>query len=702
MNAMKLLPVDSVMSRGDVLSWSPRSILHGNRISRTSVVLFKPSLNIRGGLTDIASDEEKEDSTDIADKTNEYLDDYVNRLIASVDVSSSTDSKDADTDTDTLIKESVDTNSAYHSYNQTVPFDAAVVEDVVSPTENGMENLNDDEEESNVTQHESDHEDAFNNTSSSSPTVSTASHHVSEMDHSTPLTHNTTIQNSSSSSSSSIKPRPLHPPRPPNLVYRLLLPAGLIGRVIVMLCIMIAEFLHRYIPELYFILEWICIQVGIYDPFAKPILYRPRAFYDSKQPITFGTAQVHTQYSAFISADGTSSTGGKKANSQQKKAADAVAMAKLSILGTTREAKYKHLSDAFMKQYNLGNYAQEQKVYEEWIVPTIMEEDNRQDPKNLESRTTPKEDNEDDEEEEDWVVKALSSEATPSSTLVYTEIKDIHETNAPHSSKLKKKKRRKKKGLPFQITNIEPTASIGTSGSTIGLSFNIGFHNPHEKKNKKSKMLEAAAASRTDRGTKKKVRTSPPKASDRDGGGGVLGRLRAVGANNALSSRLLGAYPGDAPSREEAANARGVIELAKKYGYGQWSDSSDSEEGSKDSIPSNTVRSPRTRRRSRTSQPWIENPPGHKEKVERQRIRTDEIQFRRQSQYPQKHRDNHRKDQAPFIPLSRIKEMDESKASSHLRRLSEIKMTSSSVRAPMKRTSQLLLGKEKQLKEEEL
>jgi hypothetical protein len=56
--------------------------------------------------------------------------------------------------------------------------------------------------------------------------------------------------------------------------------------------------------------------------------------------------------------------------------------------------------------------------------------------------------------------------------------------------------------------------------------------------------------------------------------------LRAVTASSGVSSRLLGAYPGDAVPITDAASRYGVIELAKRYGYGDWS--SDDEEESRD------------------------------------------------------------------------------------------------------------------------
>ncbi|GKY94562.1 hypothetical protein MPSEU_000421800 [Mayamaea pseudoterrestris] len=68
----------------------------------------------------------------------------------------------------------------------------------------------------------------------------------------------------------------------------------------------------------------------------------------------------------------------------------------------------------------------------------------------------------------------------------------------------------------------------------------------------------------------------PRVVSDRDAG--MLGRIRAGVGSNTMSRSLFGAYPGDAVPISEAASPNGVIELAKRYGYGDWSDSDDDDD----------------------------------------------------------------------------------------------------------------------------
>ncbi|GAX11431.1 hypothetical protein FisN_22Lh116 [Fistulifera solaris] len=69
---------------------------------------------------------------------------------------------------------------------------------------------------------------------------------------------------------------------------------------------------------------------------------------------------------------------------------------------------------------------------------------------------------------------------------------------------------------------------------------------------------------------KNKKKSASPKVSDRDG---FLGRIRAAAGANSKS--LLGAYPGDAVSLGEAADPRGVYDLARRYGWGEWEDEED-------------------------------------------------------------------------------------------------------------------------------
>ncbi len=237
------------------------------------------------------------------------------------------------------------------------------------------------------------------------------------------------------------------------------------------------------------------------------------------------------------------SVGAIKRSKEQKKEMDRVAMQKLQKV---RNGKYAYLSTAFMKKYNLGKYAAEAKMFEKIIAPlegssSLVAEEEGDG--NMDKLVEDAE----SEEEEDWVVQALSGKGDGDDDI--DEGEDYFDT----------------------------------------------------KKISRS-VIDAARQSKIITPTRKDTRVQ---GSDRDGGGGVMGRLRSVGANSGVSSRILGAYPGDAAPIEKAANKFGVIDLAAKYGYGEWSESEEDE-----NFRETRGQRKRKRKRKRTSeQSYQRSPP---------------------------------------------------------------------------------------------
>lgn len=133
--------------------------------------------------------------------------------------------------------------------------------------------------------------------------------------------------------------------KPPPAFFRFLLMRGRVGHVILMTCVMVGEFLELYIPELYSLLLWL---------FTKIRLYNPNEFDAKRYPQDERSDElipgVNEQYAAFVDTT-TGTAGGNKATKKQRQAAAKVATQKLKSLGETKLAKYKHLSDAFMKRY---------------------------------------------------------------------------------------------------------------------------------------------------------------------------------------------------------------------------------------------------------------------------------------------------------------------------------------------------------------
>ena len=265
---------------------------------------------------------------------------------------------------------------------------------------------------------------------------------------------------------------------------------------------------------------------------------------------------VHLEYAAVATAG--QSVGGKKVSKEQKKEMDRVAMDKLKhVKGGVKSGKYAHLSTAFMTKYNLGKYAAEAKIFEDIISP--LEDDEKIVDEEATTETELMDEDDETEEEEDWVVQALGGDKWKADQ---EDDDDYFDSDTSNTS----------------------------------------------KKKRTESMLEAARQSKSSASMRKDVRV---KGSDKDGGGGVLGRLRAAGANSGVSTRILGAYPNDAAPIEQAASTIGVSELAEKYGYGEWSDTDEELDENEDwddpfQKPTSSSRKRKRGKRKKHSDPFDE------------------------------------------------------------------------------------------------
>lgn len=132
-------------------------------------------------------------------------------------------------------------------------------------------------------------------------------------------------------------------PARPNALYRFLLNQGRVGHFVVMICVLIVEFITTYIPPLAHLLAFLFSFVSSSSDKAQGGgSYRRGA---PRGPVE----KVNAQYAAFVSSDGTSVRG-----KQRKKAArkvDEQAAEKLRRVGSVQEAKFRHVSNDFMKRY---------------------------------------------------------------------------------------------------------------------------------------------------------------------------------------------------------------------------------------------------------------------------------------------------------------------------------------------------------------
>ena len=309
-------------------------------------------------------------------------------------------------------------------------------------------------------------------------------------------------------------------PSRPNALYRFLLNQGRIGHIFVLICVLITELITTYIPPLARLLAFIFSFILPSDRVEGGSASFGRGPRDPLQ-------KVNEQYAAFVTSDGSSVRGIQRKKHARK--ADEQAAEKLRRVGSIQDAKFRHVSVDFMHRHGIGSYRDSEKS--EDIV--VYQE---------RGAMTKSAGGDEEESDVDWVVEALSTE------------QEKEEATRPIETS-------------FGV-------GLGSDGATISVGVQFGASNKSRKKKRQSTLAEAAF----ERTPLPKRKPAGPRTSDRDGGGGVIGRIRAAGANSLMSRSLLGAYPGDAVPPSEAGSANGVTALAEKYGYGDWSDDEESDD----------------------------------------------------------------------------------------------------------------------------
>jgi hypothetical protein len=268
--------------------------------------------------------------------------------------------------------------------------------------------------------------------------------------------------------------------------------------------ILTVEWTRAYFPLLF----------GVFHYLSGRIFPKNRSWEDEEDH------NVASQTTGFVTTDGSTVRGGRKRKAQTRKA-DEKALHQLKRIGDVNQAKYRFLSEEFMKRHKLGWYAKESS--ETGLTAQLMSE--------------PISELQEEESDTEWVLHALTGDDVPASRT------------------------------PSVDTAVG--LSVGTSGPAVSVGVEFGFGTKRKKKRRTS-VSEAVK-----KVAPRKRKSSGPRTSDRDSG--VMGRLRAVGANSIVGRSLMGAYPGDAPPPNEAACASGLIDLARKYGYGDWSQNEEEE-----------------------------------------------------------------------------------------------------------------------------
>ena len=258
------------------------------------------------------------------------------------------------------------------------------------------------------------------------------------------------------------------------------------------------------------------------------LLWTAQQIFPSMLGLSDTSDEPLSQTTGFVGADGSAVRGAKKKKSQTRKE-DEKALTHLKRVGDVTRAKYRFLSNDFMKRHGIGQFADEMAMRESIKLAK---------PRPYSRSTTQKRREEDSEPESDaeWIVSALTQDGKEDGNDISTD---------PHS---------------------KVRSRITTPAITVGFEIGGTGRTGRRKRTTISDVTRLTSVT-------EKRKLNGPRVSDRESG--VMGRIRAAGANSLVGRNLLGAYPGDAPPPDEAASPNGLFELAEKYGYGEWSDVDD-------------------------------------------------------------------------------------------------------------------------------
>lgn len=283
----------------------------------------------------------------------------------------------------------------------------------------------------------------------------------------------------------------------PNLIYRELLGYGWPGHTLIMVFVYCVQWVNVYLPILANVLQKVKSQV-----------------WQNKGVFSDDLDSQASQSAGFVRADGSVVRGGRKQKARTRKD-DQKALNQLQQIEDIGQARYRFVSESFMRRHGIGPYAGERPAIE---IHTFSGEQGY----------------ESEESDNDWVVEALTKDEAQG-----------------------------KKDSSFD-TSVGLSYGSGGPAVSVGVNFDLGGKTRKTKK----RPTVTDVARQTSVSTKRKP--VGPRVSDRESG--VMGRIRAAGANSLVGRSILGAYPGDLPAPEEAADADGLSDLAQKYGYGDWSD----------------------------------------------------------------------------------------------------------------------------------
>jgi len=392
------------------------------------------------------------------------------------------------------------------------------------------------------------------------------------------------IHHSTNNNNNNRPPLPLATPT--NAYYRFLVRRGPKGHILASLTLISIQWIQVYVPLLYKSAASILLKLHIYDP--NVLWKRDRLRREEEDRRRRG---IYPQKKGVMGVFSKKDTSQKKERNAQQQRADLQASQTLKQLykaiksgegsgGALSEVKYRYLSAAFRRKYGLGKEYRVEKPMS--FLGEVLEGDAHQ-------RVLLTEDAVVDE-------VVFSDGGEDGVEVVESAVND--DSTIGQSAPKQKRKRKKINDWVVQAfgnRNKHPPKP-SPQGSSSGKQQH--FESALWKTVDNSAIMQAAWESRAAEqlAWQKKRRTKQRGSGGGGGGGGAkeedeseeegeesLVKSSGYGASKMFQSvmtrvgsngRLPGAYPMDAPPIEECADNRGVVDLARRYGYGDWKESS--------------------------------------------------------------------------------------------------------------------------------
>lgn len=418
----------------------------------------------------------------------------------------------------------------------------------------------------------------------------------------------------------------LTPTTPTNAYYRFLVRRGPKGHILASFSLLSIQWLHIYLPTLYKFMASILLKCRIYDPKVLYTKERERqlaAQRKRQRDVTSFTDKIKNKL--------TGSSSKKSMKKAIQKQADEEATSKLQQLYKTMtmatsdlsEVRYRYLSVAFRKRHGLGKEYRSVVDGKKKKPMVFMGEKVGDGGVGVASLLLDQGEKEvvcsDDNEDEEGVGEGETTGESPG-------LKQTQQTNKGRRVKRKRisdwvvQAFTTNQRTPPSSSSKDVTASATLSkqppipASTLSLWKSVLERNAileaaWEGRNAEKSVWENNSRDNSSGGGKRRGRNiktaqtssqqgSNVKVSDESyyGSASASKMFQSVITRVGTNGRILGAYPMDAPPIDKCASERGVLDYARRYGYGDWErgddmliynedeDDSEEDDGSDDSF----------------------------------------------------------------------------------------------------------------------